>query len=225
MPRILLNRPARAWAPGVATCALAFALVLGPEPVEGQRVRAFYVTSSSDVIEVDDASGLGIMAGFMTPFGVEGRLGVRRVSDSHSRPDFLCVSYDPNTSCLDGVVDTETTLTHISGGFGFPVEIVPMLMVTPAAEIALTQVGWDARSETGREPNAFHPNSAQFGWTTSLELAVRPVPSVPLSIAVAADRRWIRYNGCSTETEGVYAPFCGTEAVTEFEIGAQFQVR
>ena len=201
--------------------------LLEATPLEAQRARAFYLTTSSDHNrEIDDGTGFGLGLGIPIPVGIEVRLGWRRASDESITNETVCTTYLPTpTNCAIEDIRTETSLTHFSVGLGWPIELLPMVSITPAGEAVLSKISFSPSSDSGRAPNWFFPNSGQFGGLLTLEVIVTPVPALPLIFSAAASRRWIRYSGCSTSEQIIYAPFCGTGAVTEFEIGAGFWLR
>lgn len=155
------------------------------------------------------------------PWAINLDLGWRSVDDATVRDEELCFLYDPRQLCEIGVATRETTLWTISGGVGRRLELTPRLAVIPAAAVTLGTLKQQAHGSTRFPPFTHTPGSSQLGGVGILEVAIRPVPSVPFELSFAGASQWVSFNGCAPGVD-LYAPFCGVAQFWELQFGAAF---
>ena len=198
------------------------------QEVSAQRFRAYIIRSSSENRELSASSGLGVTATLPVPLGFDVDLSLRRIEDSTMRHDTVCVNYFPRLACFEGTAVRETSFLSLSAGLSKRLRISQFISLIPAGSLSLGTIAHAGHTIGSHiPPSTFSPGSSQPGSTASLEIAIRPMPSIPFELSLAGATQWVDFNGCAREghdAEKLYTPFCGVSRFFHLQFGGAFLI-
>ena len=194
----------------------------GATPLESQELGAFFSMVSSDQVELPNPTGFGAFAQLEVPGPWLARLSLHRFSDGTRKMGTVCRNYSARIDCHPEMTDTSVTMSGLRGAFMRAFHLGGLARVGAGVGVSFNQVSAEATGEAGGPADLLAPNTGQLGVLVLFSAAVNPVPGVPVRITGTLTGHWVKFRSCSSNDPPEYAPFCGTNAFKDVEMGLSY---
>jgi hypothetical protein len=210
---------------GVLGLALVAAALTGAGPAAAQEFGVILMGSSSDMTQLDAASGFGVFVRMFPNSFTAVRTGVQHAAYESDRVSRVCGSYTPTPSfnCQDEPVRTRTGLTSLLLSTALRYRPLRNLEIELGGGGSMNQVRIDEDSESGRATSLVVKESAQWGLLLIGGARLRPVARLPFTIDAGTSMHRLNLTACA-EGEPRDELYCRTVNMREFRIGIGYDL-
>ncbi|CAN5522367.1 hypothetical protein BH24GEM3_BH24GEM3_01410 [soil metagenome] len=212
----------RAQLPGRALLILLLLTASQAHAAQAQEVGAFASAGWSEQTELPHPRGYGVF--LTTPslgfFAL--RLSYDEQESRSERQETVCDSYWPSyTNCTQERVRSDVTLRSLRLGVLARVDASSRVRLGLGGGRSLSRVNADIRGkESGRTLGLVMPEDRQHGSFLLVTADLQRILGTPLFLSSTASGHTVRFDGCATDS---YIPFCGTQTITELQLGLGYR--